>query len=193
MSFIDAIKGKFSESKEKKEKEKSAYQLAYEQEKKLLKEEREKQRIERAKQKAKRDVRNPLYRRMAKKLGASTKQAIDKYAAEIGKQAARKKVESDIIEKSRRKARYSEIAKMAAKQEKARINASPPMGLREKRSPVDLFGSESMNPLGPGSGMDMNPLGESKKGNNMFGNFNPLGTSISSNKKEKKFSLFDGL
>ena len=196
---MDRIRGQFKESKEQKEKEKTAYQTAYEKEKKLLqeerataKEERKKQKITRAAAKARKDVRNPLYRRLAKKIGATTKQAIDSAAAEIGRQAARKQAEKDIIEKTRRKIRFSEITKIAAKQEKARIRAEPPMMLREKPRSMDLFGGANMNPLNSGS--NMNPLGSPKKKGNLLNDFNPLGNSSgSSGKKSKKYSILDGL
>ena len=197
MSFMDRIRGQFKEAKEQKSKEKTSYQSAYEKEKRLLqeeraaaKEERKKQKITRAAAKAKRDVRNPFYRRLAKKVGATTKQAIDSAAAEIGKQAARNQAEKDVIEKSRRKARFGELSKIAAKQEKAKVNANLPMTLREKPR-IDLFGGENMNPLNSGS--DMNPLGSSKQSGNLLSDFNPLGSSKSSSKKSKKYSLFDGL
>ena len=195
MSFMDRIRGQFKESKEQKAKEKTSYQSAYEEEKRLLKEEqtaakeeRKKQKITRAAAKAKRDVRNPLYRRLAKKVGATTKRAINSAAAEIGKQAARKQVEKDIIEKAGRKARFGELAKIAAKQAKAKTRANLPITLREKPG-MNLFSGESMNPLNSGS--NMNPLGSSK--GNLLGDFNPLGTSKSSGKKSKKYSILDGL
>lgn len=196
MSFMDRIRGQFKESKEQKAKEKSSYQAAYEEEKRLLKEEiatakeeRRKQRIARAAAKAKRDVRNPLYRRLAKKIGATTQKAIDSAAAEIGRQAARKQAEKDVIEKAGRKARFGELAKIAAKQAKAKTRANLPMALREKPR-IDLFGGENMNPLNSGS--DMNPLGSSKQKESLLSDFNPLGTSRSSGKKSKKYSILDG-
>ena len=196
MSFMDRIRGQFKESKEQKTKEKSAYQAAYEKEKKLLqeeraaaKEERKKQKITRAATKAKRDVRNPLYRRLAKKVGAITKQQIDSAAAEIGKQAARKRTEKDVIEKATRKARFGELAKIAAKQEKERVRTNLPTALREKPR-INLFGGENMNPLNSGS--DMNPLGSSKQKESLINSFNPLGSSKSSGKKSKKYSILDG-
>jgi hypothetical protein len=220
MSFMDTIRGKLKESKEQKSKEKSAYQSAYEEEKKVLqgeriaeREKREKQRVERARVKAQRDVRNPLYRRLAKKVGATTQQAIDSAAVQIGKQVARKREEIELVETARRKAGFDEITKIAAKQERAKIRAAPPSAffpfgvspdiLREKTKsrkgkkqsnsrPVEgdnLFGT--MNPLS--SGTDMNPLGLSGQRGNLLSNFNPLSSSGSSDKKEKKYSLFDGL
>ncbi len=197
MSFMDRIRGQFKEAKEQKAKEKSAYQIAYEKEKKLLqeeraaaKEERKKQRIARAAAKAKRDIRNPLYRRLAKKVGATTQKAIDSAAAEIGRQAARKQAEKDIIEKAGRKARFGELAKIAAKQAKEKTRANLPKALRE-RPRTDIFGGAGMNPLN--SGGDMNPLGSSKQRGSLLSDFNPLGSSKSSGKKSKKYSILDGL
>jgi len=212
MSFMDTIRGKLKESKEQKVKEKSAYKSAYEEEKKLLqeervaaKQEREKQKVERARVKAQRDVRNPLYRRLAKKVGATTLQAIDSTAAQIGRQVARKREEIELVETARRKAGFDEITKIAGRQERAKIRSAPPVAFfpfgvlpealtektrlrKSKKGKKQENVSGTMNPLS--SGTDLNPLGSSK--GNLLGNFNPL-SSGSSNKKEKKYSLFDGL
>lgn len=165
MSFMELLR----RSNKQKQKEKSAYAKAYDEEKRKLKEkrkrakeERNKARLKRAEAKAKRDARNPLYKRLAKKAGAVTKEAVEQVAADIGKQAARAKEDKIAIQKVRRKTRMKELTRLAAKQEVEKVRSQFPRRSRPKVEMGNYFGNPSKVNLLDNTG-DLLGLKKSKK------------------------------
>lgn len=179
---------------------KSVYKEAYDKEKRMLieerkeaKEKREESKIRRAAEKAKRDVRNPLYKRIAKKAGAITKEAASAAAVQIGKEVARRQTESELVSKARRKARTGELIKQVAKQERAKVSRR--FGEISSRPRLDegmgdilgMQGKSTRNSI-----TEMRPLGSSKqKPTPILGGGDLLG--LGKKKSKKKPDYFGGL
>jgi len=168
------------------EKEKSTYQIAYEEEKKKIalereeaKKERAEERLKRAAEKAKRDARNPLFKRLAQKLGASGKGVVEKVAADIGRKKAQYDAEREVVGKSRRMARLSEMSKIAAVQEREKVRASM---MPRKVGSNDFFG-------GMGSG---DILGSNKSKKSSLDSMTP-DLSLGKGKKKRSDDFFNGM
>lgn len=212
MSFMDIIRKPFQEKKLKKsgmmtgsvdpETPGSAYKKAYEEEKRQYKEEkreakkrRAEYRLERAAEKARRDVRNPLYKRLAQKAGAVTKEAISTGAAQIGREMGRRKAEKEVITKEKRKAQMSELTKIAVKKEIAKVKAKPPGFFGGQRPKLgegmgDILGTQGPSKRNPI--LDLKPLGSSKqKSTSLLGGGDLLG--LDKKKSRKKSDFFEGL
>ena len=196
MSFMETISKTYKEAKKQKQVEQSAYAEEYEEEKERYKKDRKKAkkkrqeyRVERAREKAKRDVRNPLYKRLAKKAGAITKKSVEYAATEIGKQAAQKREEKQLLKKTRRKARMGELTKIVAKKEIEKVRAkSQKSGFGKPRIDEgmgDILGTKKAkrNPI-----LGMTPLGSSKqKSSSILGSTDVLGLNKPKKKKPSYF------
>ena len=125
--------------------------------------------------KAKRDARNPLYKRLAKKLGETTKAGTLAIAKHAGKQIAQKQKEINIINRAKSKAKISELVKISASQ-----------GREQARSQIQP--KQQRDPLGIG-GMGNLLMFDKPKKVNQKSQFNPLGMKSHS----KKNDFFEGL
>lgn len=168
MGIMDKIRGS---TPSERSAEKSTYEIAYEAEKKKIKEEmiaskqsRADERLKRAATKAAQDARNPMYKRIAKKVGASGKAAIGAVAADIGKRKAQSDYEKDMIGKARRTARMTEMSKIAAHQEREKVRAKMQPG---KSSQPDFFGDSRNDGMLDIPKMDLNIGGSKKKKSKM--------------------------
>lgn len=209
MSFMDLIRRPSRERKLKekgmmtgspdpvplRKKLKSIYAEAYEKEKEKLRDERteakqkrKEYKIKRAGERARRDARNPLYRRIAKRMGAASIKAIDIGASQVGKEMGKLAAQHHQVQKEKQKAGREEFLKLTRKREKEAVRAK----FKKQHPKRDLPGAGDLPDIGL-SGFD--PLGlkksSKKSGMNILGSG---GNYFGSNKKKKKKSDgFEGL
>ena len=198
VSLIERLREPF---RRKTEKEKTAFQESFEEEKKLVAKEREAEekaraeaRIQREAERGKRAIRNPFFKRLAKKAGAIGKKGIELAAAKISEQSREIQKAREGKEKAIRKARTKEITRAAVRG--VQIKQLTPLQPIQRRQVPDL-GKGLGDILGINEKVKRSPVigdigfnEEKQERKSIIGQGDVLGLN---NNSGKKINLVDGI